>query len=161
MKIVLTGVFILLFTLVVGFPYKYEKESFIIIDPGPDKNIKISIDPEIKNTFLGIPVLQSSPYSVSIYCFEKLCMHTISKINIQIDDTKIEFSEISIVTTNGGVTMIYPAVTFSYLFKHDQDFLVDAQIGKDNEHLESVSWNVRFQKTAGFSFIPLWVYFTH
>lgn len=153
--IALLTVFLLLFLIVIGVPYKYEKESFSI-SKSPDTEINISIDPTVKETFLGMPVVHASPYKISIFCFDEGCLPEIHKISIQVGDTNISLDGKDPVITQGGLNTLSEPPKFSYNFNVSDSFEVSLSVGDSHSNLV---WVFQYEALKGFSFLPLWVYF--
>lgn len=159
MKIFILCTLVITFLVIVGVPYEYDKDSFQTIDSQLNNEIFVSLSPTTKKTFLGMPVVQAAPYKLSVYCLDKACMPDISKVILETNNSKIELSDIKFTTTNGGMTITNPPLMIDLKLQHEQEILISAV--SDEKNINKLSWKLHFQKSKGFSMLPLWIYFTH
>ena len=160
MKTVVLIVFVILFLVVIGVPYSYKRECFLVVN-SPSEDIKVTVDSTVKKTFLGMPVIHAAPYKISIFCFDSGCLDDVESIVVNADTTDIKIEDITTLMTEGGLNTLTQPVVFNYEFNDSDVFTISLNFRDSTLKARDFDWSVRYEVSEGFSFLPLWVYFTH
>lgn len=160
MKVLVVIFIILVFLIVIGVPYKYEKESFLIVN-STIEDIKISIAPTVKEAFLGMAIVHAAPYRISIFCFDEDCLPEIEAITVDTKSSVIDLGGMTSSMTKGGLNTLSQPVMFDYEFVDSDVFTISLRFGDNAVGQKDLNWSILYETSKGFSFLPLWVYFTH
>jgi hypothetical protein len=161
MKVIVALALLFVFLLVVGVPYRYEKESFNVTKSPVTNEINIELVSTVSESLLGMPVTQSSPYKLTFFCFDKGCFPGEVLVTLIFDDSTDLFEKVSSTLTDGGLNVTSPPILFDRAFRDNEEFQIMVSFRGTMSGEERLKWDVQYTYSSGYSFLPLWVYFTH